>query len=497
MMERRKELNRYQLEMVDLEHLVPQDHLLRKVDAAVDFNKIYEYVEELYCQDNGRPSVDPVVLIKMVVIQHLFGIPSLRRTKSEIEVNVAYRWFLGYSLQEEIPHFSTISYAFHHRFNIDTVNTIFYWILNEIEKAGYLNTKAVFIDGTHIKANANIKKQIKEEIPVAAKRYADELAQEVNLDREAHGKKPFDNDDSDEPPKPKKKRDNTSKKKLKKRKKAAKTKQVTKSTTDPESGMFVKGEHKRQFAYEAHTACEKNGFILETEVTPGNVHDSVAFDDVYEKLIEKHPEIETIVADSAYKTPHIAKEIFDDGRILSTAYKRPMTMKGGHEWWKYVYDEYHDCIICPEYQVLTYSTTDRDGYRIYKSNPEICKHCPTREKCTKSKDCQKQVMRHIWQDYIEACEDVRYAPEYQELYQKRKETIERVFADAKEKHAMRYTPYRGLAQVEMWVKLKFACMNLKKLALWRAKDPQNISVFFDFFLISTIFHRFIKKPLVA
>ena len=221
-MERRKELNRYQLEMVDLEHLVPQDHLLRKVDAAVDFNKIYEYVEELYCQDNGRPSVDPVVLIKMVVVQHLFGIPSLRRTKSEIEVNVAYRWFLGYSLQEEIPHFSTISYAFHHRFNIDTVNTIFYWILNEIEKAGYLNTKAVFIDGTHIKANANIKKQIKEEIPVAAKRYADELAQEVNLDREAHGKKPFGDDDSDEPPKPKKKRDNTSKKKLKKRKKAQK-----------------------------------------------------------------------------------------------------------------------------------------------------------------------------------------------------------------------------------------------------------------------------------
>ena len=497
MMEKRTEFNRYQIEMVDLEHLVPQDHLLRKVESAVDFNKIYDYVEELYCQDNGRPSVDPVVLIKMVIIQHLFGIPSLRRTKADIEVNVAYRWFLGYGLQEEIPHFSTISYAFHHRFNVDIVNTIFYWILSEIEKTGYLSTNAVFIDGTHIKANANVKKQIKEEIPIAAKRYAIELAEEVNLDREIHGKKPFDNDDNHESPKPKKKKDNTSKKKLKKRKKAAKKKQVTKSITDPESGMFVKGEHKRQFAYEAHTACDKNGFILETEVTPGNVHDSVAFDDVYEKLTKKHPEVETIVADSAYKTPHIAKEIFDDGRILSTAYKRPMTMKEGHEWWKYVYDEYHDCIICPEYQVLSYSTTDREGYRIYKSNPEICKNCPTREKCTKSKDYQKQVTRHIWQDYIEACEDVRYTPKYQELYQKRKETIERVFADAKEKHAMRYTPYRGLAQVEMWVKLKFACMNLKKLALWKAKDPQNTCIFFDFFLISTIFQHFSRKPLEA
>ena len=498
MMVKRRELNRGQIEMVDVDSLVPENHLLRKVDAAVDFNKIYEYVEELYCQDNGRPSVDPVVLIKMVIIQHLFGIPSLRRTASEIEVNVAYRWFLGYSLQEEIPHFSTVSYAFHHRFDMETVNAIFYWILNEIEEAGYLNTKAVFIDGTHIKANANLKKQIKAEIPVAAKRYANELAEEVNLDREAHRKKPFDdNDDNDsELPKPKKKRDNTSKKKLKRRKKEAKKKQVTKSTTDPECGLFVKGEHKKQFAYEAHTACDKNGFILETEVTPGNVHDSVAFDDVYDKLTEKHPEIETIVADSAYKTTHIAKEVFDDGRVLSTAYKRPQTMKGGHEWWKYVYDEYYDCIICPEYQILKYSTTNRDGYREYKSDPKICIHCPTREKCTHAKSCQKTVTRHIWQDYIEQCEDIRHTETYQELYKKRKETIERIFADAKEKHAMRYTPYRGLAQVTMWVRLKFACMNLKKLAIWKSKDNHTANLYALFFYFYHFFnYSSEKRPL--
>ncbi len=106
---------------------------------------------------------------------------------------------------------------------------------------------------------------------------------------------------------------------------------VTKSTTDPDCGLFVKGEHKRVFAYEAHTACNKNGFILGTVVSVGNVHDSVAFDDVYDSLTDKYPGIETIVADSAYKTPHICKKVFDDNRVLSTAYKRPMTMKGGHE----------------------------------------------------------------------------------------------------------------------------------------------------------------------
>ena len=74
--------------------------------------------------------------------------------------------------------------------------------------------------------------------------------------------------------------------------------------TDPDSGLFAKGEHTRQFAYEAHTACDKPGFVLETVVTPGNVHDSVVFDEVYDRVTTNFPEIETIVADSAYKTPH-------------------------------------------------------------------------------------------------------------------------------------------------------------------------------------------------
>ena len=164
--------SRYQVEMIGIEDLVPQGHLLRQISKAVDFSKIYDFVEELYCDDNGRPSIDPVVLFKMVLIQHLYGLPSLRRTADEVSLNIAYRWFLGYGLQEE--------------------------------------------------------------------------------------------------------------------------------------------------------------------------------------------------------TPHICKKVFDDGRVLSTAYKRPMTKRGGHEWWKYVYDEFYDCIICPEYQVLNYRTTNRDGYREYKSNPEIC-----------------------------------------------------------------------------------------------------------------------------
>ena len=72
---------RNQLEFVSIETLMPKDHILRKIDSAIDFTRIYDFVEELYCADNGRPSIDPVVLFKMVLIQHLFGIPSLRKTR--------------------------------------------------------------------------------------------------------------------------------------------------------------------------------------------------------------------------------------------------------------------------------------------------------------------------------------------------------------------------------------------------------------------------------
>lgn len=467
------------VEIVDIESLVPQGHLLRKIDASVDFNRIYEMVEELYSADNGRPSIDPVVLVKMVLIQHLYGLPSLRRTAEEVSLNVAYRWFLGYGLQEETPHFSTMSYNFRNRFTTETVDQIFAWILEEVAQAGYLRPQAVFIDGTHIKANANTKKQVKEQIPVASKCYAQQLMDEVNTDREAHGKKPFNDDDAP----PKKRKDNTSKKKQARRKKE---RSITKSVTDPDCGLFVKGDHERKFAYEAHTACDKNGFVLEAVVTPGNIHDSVAFDEVYDKVVEAYSEVEVIVADSAYKTPHICQKVFGDHRVLSTAYKRPQTMKGGHEWWKYVYDEYYDCVICPEYQPLSYRTTNRDGYREYRSDPKICANCPTRHLCTHSKDCVKTVQRHIWKDYEDMADDARYTPEYQELYRQRKEKIERVFADAKEKHAMRYTQYRGLTQVTNWVRLKFAAMNLKKLANWKWKRVSQL-------FLSAIFVPCIRK----
>ncbi len=449
-----------QMEIVSLEDIIPADNLLRKIENAVDFSKIYNFVENLYCLDNGRPSVDPVVLFKMVIIQHLYGLPSLRRTAEEVKLNIAYRWFLGYTLNEPTPHFSTISYNFKHRYTPETIDKIFYWILEEIAKAGYLSLEAVFIDSTHIKANANMKKTIKKALPKAAKIYEEQLMQEINEDRESQGKKPFDDNNQN---------GNGSKT----------TKDI--STTDPDSGVFHKGEHKRCFAYSAQTACEKHGYILDAIIVAGNIHDSVSFDSLYDRILDRYSnDIKIIAADAAYKTPWICKRIIDENIIPALPYKRPLGKKGYFRPSEYVYDEYYNCMLCPQNEILSYATTNREGYKEFKSKGRICEQCSEKYRCTANQKSQKTVMRHIWAKYIEIAEDWRHTKLFKEVYAQRKETIERVFADAKEKYAMRFSPYRGLTQVTNWVRLKFAVMNLKKYAIhkWKNEFFSSLNIIF-------------------
>ena len=146
-----------QVEFVSLEDLVPQDHILRDIDRAIDFSFIYEEVKGMYAPEEwGKPGIDPVSLFKIVFIQYLFGIRSMRQTIKEIEVNMAYRWFIGYSIGERIPHFSTFGKNYVRRFkDTDVFERIFQQILKEAVDVGFVDARAVFIDGTHIKANAN------------------------------------------------------------------------------------------------------------------------------------------------------------------------------------------------------------------------------------------------------------------------------------------------------------------------------------------------------
>ena len=110
--------------------------------------------------------------------------------------------------------------------------------------------------------------------------------------------------------------------------------------------MFVKGEHERQFAYEAHTACDKRGFVLGVEVTAGNVHDSVAWDKLYDEVTNRF-DVQFVAMDAGYKTPWIAKKTLDDGKAPILPYTRYTGNKGRYKPWEYTYDPANDTYICP------------------------------------------------------------------------------------------------------------------------------------------------------
>ena len=465
---------RNQIQMFCIDDLVPEDHMLRKIEAAIDWNFIYDLVKDKYSEDKGRPSIDPVTLIKIPMIQYLYGIRSMRQTIKEIEVNLAYKWFLGLDITDKVPHFTTFGKNYTRRFkDTNLFEKIFSKILEQCFKHKFVNPAEVFVDATHVKACANGKKYTTQVIHEEALFYEKQLKEEISKDREEHGKKPLKENENNSDDNNENGNDGG----------AGTTKEEKQSTTDPESGWFHKGEHKQVFAYSIETACDKNGWILGYTVNKGNLHDSRTFKGLYDKI--KSLSIEKLIADAAYKTPAIAKLLIDDNISPIFPYKRPQTKDGFFKKYEYIYDEYYDRYICPNDKILNYSTTNRDGYREYKSCSSDCANCPYLHKCTESANHVKVVTRHIWEKYIEICEDLRYTEGNKELYNKRKETIERLFGTAKEHHGFRYTQMIGKARMDMKVGLTFACLNLKKLAKMlhlKCGKPDSSPHFFSLFI---------------
>ena len=138
---------------VDLDELIPENHLLKRINRAIDFDFIYDLTRPYY-SDKGRPSIDPVCMIKMLLVGYLYGITSERRLEEEITLNIAYRWFCGFNIMDRIPDHSVFSQNRRRRFNDSTV---FRNIFNEIVilciDNGIVTGDMVVSDGSFIPGN--------------------------------------------------------------------------------------------------------------------------------------------------------------------------------------------------------------------------------------------------------------------------------------------------------------------------------------------------------
>jgi len=436
--------HQHALEMVTLESLVPVDHLLRQIDAFIDFEFIRDKVKHLYCIDNGRPATDPVVLFKLLFIGYLYGVRSERQLVKEVQVNVAYRWFLGFSLTDKIPDASTISQNRRRRFvGTPIYQQIFDAIVEQAQSAGLVSGRVLYTDSTHLKASANKNKFDVQEVEIKPQDYLQALDEAVDEDRELHGKKPL----QARPEKPKIR--------------ASKV-----SRTDEDSGYMVREGKPKGFFYLDHRTVDGcHGIITDTHATPANVHDSRPYLSRLDRQRQRFGfAVEAVGLDAGYMSAAICKGLEEREVYGVLGYRRPNHKKGYLYKREYVYDAEADEYICPGEQRITYNTTNRIGYREYKSDPKVCKRCPLLMQCTRSGDHIKVLTRHVWQDARDRVDAHRKTEVGKKLYARRKETVERSFADAKQLHGHRYARLRGLEKVREQCLLAAACQNMKKIA---------------------------------
>src|SRR5690242_7651288 len=367
------------LEIVTLEELVPKDHLLRKIDRVIDFSFIHDVTAPLYCADNGRPPLDPTLMFKALFIGYLFGVRSERQLVREIEVNVAYRWFLRLKLTDKVFDASTLSQNRRRRYQDEGIaQGIFDRIVEQAIRAGLVDGTVLYTDSTHLKANANKGKY---DLAMIAKSRADywtDLDRAIEAERALHGQKP-----------------------LKEKEREPAVKETKVSRTDPEAGYMVRDGKPKGFFYLDHRTVDgRLGIITDTFATPANVHDSVVYLARLDRQCARFGFAPAAVGlDAGYATASIAKGLEQRGVLGVTGYRRPTPPKPGMMPSKaFRYEAESDGYRCPQGQLLGYATTGRSGYRHYHSDPAICRTCPLLASCTSSANATRVISRHVWQD---------------------------------------------------------------------------------------------------
>jgi len=441
------------LEMVTLDSLFPKDHLLRKIDAVIDFSFIHDRVAGLYCADNGRPPLDPTLMFKALFIGYLFGVRSERQLVREIEVNVAYRWFLALKLTAPVFDASTLSQNRRRRFNDTSVaQDIFDAIVEQAIGHGLVDGTVLYTDSTHLKANANKGKYDLALLQKSRADYWADLDRAIEAERMSHGQKP-----------------------LKAKEREPEVKETKVSRTDPDSGYMVRDGKPKGFFYLDHRTVDgRHAIITDTHVTPANVHDSIVYLERLDRQRQRFDfHVGAVGLDAGYATPGIARGLEDREILGVTGYRNPTPPRDGMmRKSTFVYETETDGYRCPQGQLLTYATTDRSGYKHYRSDPSICRDCPLLASCTASARSERTITRHVWQDARERTDAQRKTARGKAIYKRRKETVERSFADAKQLHGHRYARFRSLTKVRWQCLIAAAAQNIKKIAMAVTKAPK-------------------------
>lgn len=436
-------------EIVLLDELVPQDHILRKIDAAVDFSFIHDLCKDLYSPNIGRPAIEPELLFRMLFIGYLYGIKSETKLAQQVNENIAFKWFLGLKLTEKGPDHATISLNRVRRFRDNNIaEKIFDNILKQCIEKKLVGGNILYTDSTHIKAKANKHRKVLVTVEETPKEYIEELNAQIDLDRKILGKKPFDHDDDDKPPK------------------SGSGKTQMKSLTDPESGQQNRDGKPDGFHYSEHrTVDSKNNVIVNVHVEPANINDITPLASILKEVKRRLGSLPKYMGlDAGYHNAQVAHLLESNGIQGVIGYRRHTHKTEHYGKYRFKFDWEYDFYICPEKHLLDWKTTTKQGYRQYFCDSKTCAECGRRKECFGKSMKRRMVDRHVWQDALDRVMQFTNTPQGKRIYAWRKETIERSFAEAKENHGLRFARMLGIQNMREQCFLTAAVQNMKRLA---------------------------------
>src|SRR5215207_7659779 len=479
---------------VSLEELVPAGHLLRRVAEAVDFAVARRLTARFYSH-TGQPSIDPVVLFKLALLGYLYGLPSERRLVDEIRVNLAYRWFIGYDLDEAIPDHSVLSKA-RRRFGPTIYEAFFTDVVRQCERAGLIRGDRLFLDSTLVAAHADLgrvgSRELIRQLSTVGEHVADlwdenpEATAVAGVDPTAPASTPesapsADGGESgvvaavadpvdeagervglhvaglDDPP-------NAGLGLLNDR---------LVSRTDPDATVVQRAKVPADLYYKVHVGVDggQARIITAVEATTGIVGD----EQLLPRLVAEHEgntrrHLREVAADTKYGTVDNYRWL--EGREVRAAIA---FSDGGSDHRliprsAFLYDPATDTCRCPTGAILTRqgrtTTTAAHPLIIYRPRPAACADCPLKVRC-----CGTAKVRSVSRPDDGGLRDrtvayLRTGPD-RRLIRQRKAWVETVFGDGKERRGLRRARCRGLDAVRIQALLTATAQNIRKLALHR------------------------------
>src|SRR5215468_7612941 len=432
-----------------LEDQVPENHLLRLIDKHISFEFVRQQLKESY-SDTGRPSIDPELLLRILLIGYLYGITSERKLVEELRMHLAWRWFTGLGFDQEIPHHSTFSKNRHGRFQQSKLfEQLFEQIVRQCVDVGLVQGTHLSVDGSFVEANAAKESRIPREQLVEAAKVHHTVRQYL---KEVEEQNPIEE---------------------------AIPQQDQVSTTDPDSTYATKGGTPARLGYYDNYLVDNHScVIVGVQATAARMsQETVAAQDMLTRFAEWQGRApESVAADTTYGNGEFLQWLLDRGITPYMRTRDSVLRKNnpGYGPERFTYLPENNSYRCPAGEQLHYVGLNvRNRAHAYIGSAKRCGACSQKAQCTTGR--YKYLAIHVHESARQRARELANTPEFSAAQRQRKK-VEALFAELKNQIGLRRLRLRRMKFVREQFFLAAAAQNLKRLVRFLSNSTTQLAV---------------------